>query len=138
MKGLGAGDSPGMTQMAGARASALKPPAPAAGATAADAMSGSAARGAPAQPGAAPAAGPAEEDYSYTYLAPARHKYEFPAEKSSSSEDQRYLLSLGLRVCAALAVAYLIYHSEIGYLLGVTRRRRREPGDGPGGVSERK
>ena len=105
-------------------------PAPSAAETPTDATAAGAVRGSVAQKATAPAARPEEEDYGYTYLAPARHKYEFPNDKSAESEDWRHLLSLGLRVSAALAVAYLIYHSEIGYLLGVTRRRRREPGDG--------
>ena len=36
----------------------------------------------------------------------------------------RELLSLGLRGAAALAIAYLIYHSDLPYLVGFTRRRR--------------
>ena len=135
MKGLGAGDAPGLPRMGARPVTALSQPAPSAAATTTDATAGASARGPVAPTAAAPAVRPEEEDYSYTYLSPARHKYEFPNENTPGSEDWRYILSLGLRVSSALAVAYLIYHSEIGYLLGVTRRRRRGPGDGPDGVN---
>ncbi|MBI2385361.1 MAG: hypothetical protein HYV14_05025, partial [Elusimicrobia bacterium] len=76
-------------------------------------------------PGAA-AAGvkPEEEDFSYTYMAPARHKYELPTDRPAEEKDWHRLLALALRGAAALAIAYLIYHSDLPYLVGLTRRRR--------------
>ena len=131
MKGLSAGESLGLPRIAGGQPPALKQPAAPSDSSTTDAGAASASRVSAAQAPGATAARSEEEDYSYTYLPPARHKYEFPADKSPQSEDWRYLLSLGLRVSAAMAVGYLIYHSEVGYLLGVTRRRRKGPGDGP-------
>lgn len=125
MRGMGAGDSPMLSRMGGRAASPLRPPGPAQPDAMPEATAARAAQ-APA-PGPAAATKPStEEDYNYTYLAPARHKYEFPNEKKPVSDDRRYLLSLALRASAVLAVAYLIYHSDIGYLLGMARRRRKK------------
>lgn len=71
---------------------------------------------------------PAAEDYSYTYLAPARHSYEFPNEKPPRPGDTagRMMLDYGLRLSAAGAVGYLLLYSNLPYILGLSRRRRRE------------
>lgn len=130
MRGVGAGDSPALPRLV-SRASELNHPGEAIPAPVIDATAGAARASAPT-PAARPGK-PEEEDYSYTYLAPARHKYELPDKDTPRSEDWRYLLSLGLRISAAMAVGYLIYHSDVAYLLGVTRRRRRVPGPISGG-----
>ncbi|MBI2787489.1 MAG: hypothetical protein HYX59_02290, partial [Elusimicrobia bacterium] len=67
---------------------------------------------------------PEEEDFSYTYMAPARHKYELPTDRPAERKDWQRFLALALRGAAALAIAYLIYHSDLPYLVGLTRRRR--------------
>ena len=77
-----------------------------------------------APPQAAPSAAPQEEDYNYTYMAPAKHKYELPMDRPKETNDWRYWLSLGLRAAAASSIGFLIYHSDLPYLLGRTRRRR--------------
>ncbi len=126
MKGLGAGDSPGLPRLT-ARAPGLSAP------DAADVGTPTAATaGGPVRPGvsAAPGVKPDEEDFSYTYMAPARHKYELPIDRPAEGKDWRHYLALGLRGAAALAIGYLIYHSDFPYLLGLTRRRR----DGTHGV----
>lgn len=119
MKGLGAGGSPQLPRLTTRDASLAAPaaadnPGPFAAKTA----------GAPARY-AAPDVKPEEEDFSYTYLAPARHTYELPPHRSPEEKNWRYLLSLGLRGAAALAVGYLLYHSDLSYLAGLARRRRK-------------
>jgi hypothetical protein len=122
MKGVGAGDSPALPRLA-ARAAALTAPSSEDGGPLAARTSGGSV--VPARAGAsAPGARPEEEDFSYTYMAPARHKYELPTDRPSEEKDWRALLSLGLRGAAALAIAYLVYHSDLPYLVGLTRRRR--------------
>ena len=122
MTGLGAGDTPGLPRIA-SRAAALSAPASTEGGNIVARTSGGSV--APARAGGgAPGAKPEEEDFNYTYMAPARHKYELPADRPSEEKDWRYLLSLGLRGAAALAIAYLIYHSDLPYLVGFSRRRR--------------
>ncbi|MDP3541538.1 MAG: hypothetical protein Q8T11_03620, partial [Elusimicrobiota bacterium] len=79
---------------------------------------------APLPAGSAPGVQPEEEDFSYTYMPPARHKYELPTDRPAEEKDWQRLLALALRGAAALAVAYLIYHSDLPYLVGLTRRRR--------------
>jgi hypothetical protein len=81
----------------------------------------------PAAAGAA--AKPEDEDYNYTYLSPARHKYELPTDRPQDARDWRYLMELGLQGSAALAAVYLFFHSDIGYLLGMTRRRKKADGE---------
>lgn len=122
MKGMGAGDSPALPKLS-PRAAPLTAPA-----AAEDGPSDATAARRSAAPSAAPApaqaARPEEEDFNYTYMAPARHKYELPADAPKEDKDWRAMLSLALRGAAALSVAYLIYHSELPYLVGLTRRRR--------------
>jgi hypothetical protein len=74
------------------------------------------------------AAKPASEDYSYTYLSPAGHSYEFPNEKPlrSGYSSGRTMLDYGLRLGAAGAVGYLLLYSNLPYILGLSRRKRRE------------
>ena len=130
MRGLGAGDSGGLPHLTPREWSAKPPPAAADAAlqdkTAAS-YAASPASGA-ATPG--PAAKTADEDYNYTYLAPAKHKYELPTDRPKDASDNRYLLDLGLQSAAALAAIYLLYHSDAGYLLGMTRRRKKTGGEG--------
>jgi hypothetical protein len=128
MKGLGAGDSPGLPKLA-ARGGALTAPAAADAEPLSDRRAGAASAPAGAV-GAASGVRPEEEDFSYTYMAPARHKYELPTDRPAEEKDWQRLLSLALRGAAALAIAYLIYHSDLPYLVGLTRRRR----DGTYGV----
>ncbi|MEQ1920430.1 MAG: hypothetical protein ABL955_14670, partial [Elusimicrobiota bacterium] len=122
MTGLGAGDTPGLPRIA-SRAAALTAPVSPEGGDIAARTSGGAVS--PAR-SAGPASGvkPEEEDFNYTYMAPARHKYELPDDRPADNKDWRYLLSLGLRGAAALAIAYLIYHSDLLYIVGFSRRRR--------------
>jgi hypothetical protein len=128
MKGLGAGDAGGLPHLT-ARAPATTAPATAADAALTDKAAASAA--APVAGAAAPGADvrPEAEDYNYTYLSPARHKYELPTDRDQNSRDWRYLMELGLQGSAALAAVYLIYHSDLGYLLGMARRRKKADED---------
>ncbi|MBI4061210.1 MAG: hypothetical protein HY403_07250, partial [Elusimicrobia bacterium] len=121
MKGLGAGDSPGLPRLMPRDAALSAPEAredePYDARTAGGAV-------APA-PSGAPGLKSEDEDFNYTYLASPRHKYELPTDRPPEKDDLRRLLSLGLPGAAsALALAYLIYHSDLPYLLGLTRRRR--------------
>jgi len=122
MKGVGAGDSPALPRLA-ARAGALAAPAAADAAPLSDRGAGAPAAYAPGA-ASAPGVKPEEEDFSYTYMAPARHKYELPTDRPAEKKDWQRLLALALRGAAALAIAYLIYHSDLPYLVGLTRRRR--------------
>ncbi|HXT01267.1 MAG TPA: hypothetical protein VN915_11365, partial [Elusimicrobiota bacterium] len=125
MKGLGAGDAGGLPRLTPREAPAAK--AAAAGAEPA-LKDENAASGAAAAPGAAAAAAAAkgdDEDYNYTYLAPAGHKYELPDEPTPGSRDWRFLMQLALEGSAGLAAVYLVYHSDLPYLLGFTRRRAK-------------
>jgi hypothetical protein len=126
MKGLGAGDSPGLPRLA-PRTPALSAPAPGDASTPVARTAGSATT--PARI-ATTGVRPEEEDFSYTYMAPARHKYELPEDRPAEGRDWSEFLSLSLRGAAALSVAYLIYYSDLPYLVGLTRRRR----DGTYGV----
>ena len=127
MKGLGAGDAGGLPHLTPRDAA---PKAPVSGADAAmkdkTAASSAAPAGGAASPGAA--VRPEDEDYNYTYLSPARHKYELPADRAQGARDWRYLIELGLQGSAALAAVYLFLHSDLGYLLGMTRRRKKTGG----------
>jgi hypothetical protein len=123
MKGLGAAGADGLPHLTAHELVAKAP-------TVSDSplKDGTAASAAPvmaAAPARAPGAKPEEEDYSYTYLAPTRHKYELPTDPPKGAEDWRYLADLGLRASAILAVIYLGYHSDLPYLVGMTRRRRK-------------
>jgi hypothetical protein len=121
MKGLGAGDALPLPKLQ-ARAAALTAPTSADGAPQAGATAGG-----PAYangPAPAGAVRPEEEDFNYTYLHPARHKYELPTERAGDGGGWQYWASLGLRGAAALAVAYLILHSDLPFLVGLSRRRR--------------
>ncbi|MDD5304936.1 MAG: hypothetical protein PHS14_17705, partial [Elusimicrobia bacterium] len=123
MKGTGAGDSPALPRLTPRAAAALAAPASSDDVPLAARTSGGSVG--PVRAGAgAPGVKPEEEDFSYTYMPPARHKYELPTERPADAKDWRYLLSLGLRGAAALAIGYLIYHSDLPYLVGLTRRRR--------------
>jgi hypothetical protein len=67
----------------------------------------------------------ADEDFNdYTYLAPARQSYDMPVAPAKPEGDWRYLAALLARMSAASAAAYLLMHSDVGYLAGVVRRRR--------------
>ncbi len=121
----------------GTRADAPKPPALAsakdaafgdettasarAGAARPDASESGAAR--PSDVSAAPHS--ATEDYGYTYQPPAWHTYGLPADQPPAQSDRHYLIDLALRVSAVLAVIYLVSHSDLPYLVGFTRRRRK-------------
>jgi len=120
MNGLGAGDSPALPRLT-SRAGALAAPAEAASALPVQTTAGGYAGPAGA---ATPGVKPEEEDFSYTYLPGARHKYELPTDRPADDKDWRDYLSLALRGAAALSIAYLIYHSDLPYLVGFTRRRR--------------
>ncbi len=121
MKGLGAGDSPALPRL-GARAAPLTAPAAADdGQVSADNAGGAVV---PTGRGGASGVKPEEEDFSYTYMPAARHKYELPADRPSEQADWRYVLSLLVRGAAAASIGYLIYYSELPFLLGLSRRRR--------------
>jgi hypothetical protein len=68
------------------------------------------------------------EDFTYTYLPPARHSYEFPKELPRRTDDsvRKFREEMGVRVSAAGAVGYLFLYSNFPYLIGVTRRKRRQ------------
>ncbi|MEK7859648.1 MAG: hypothetical protein AAB320_10975 [Elusimicrobiota bacterium] len=75
------------------------------------------------QPAAAPR--PEGEDYGYTYLPPAQHRYELDADNKSKDDPMsRYLLRLGLQAAAALSIGFLAMHSNLPYILGLTRKKR--------------
>jgi hypothetical protein len=122
MRGIGGGDSIGLPTLA---ARPVKP-ADAADAAPKDATAASAEApaSAPLATAAAVGAAPEGEDYNYTYLAPARHRYELPDDPDFPKPDWRYFAMLAARVAAALAAAYLVTHSDFGYLVGFARRRR--------------
>ncbi len=121
MKGLGAGDSPALPRL-GARAAPLTGPAAADdGQLSADTAGGAVV---PAGRAGAPGAKPEEEDFSYNYMPAARHKYELPTDRPGEQADWRYLMSLLVRGAAAASIGYLIYYSELPFLLGLSRRRR--------------
>ncbi|MFI5362755.1 MAG: hypothetical protein ACHQ49_12350 [Elusimicrobiota bacterium] len=130
MRGLGAGDGGGLPRLTarGAGQAAIAPASTKDSAlqerTAASAAPGVAPAGAPAS-----AVRPDDEDYNYTYLSPAKHTYELPDRKAPPSRDWRYLAELGLQGSAALAVVYLFLHSDVGYLLGMKRRRKKTGGE---------
>lgn len=131
MKGLGAGDGGGLPILTPRGGTAATASAPAAGSNAA-LQDRTAASSAERPAGAAPsgaAAKPQDEDYSYTYLAPAGHKYELPTDRAQDGHDWRYLMELALQGSAGLAAVYLFYHSDLGYLLGMTRRRKKTGGE---------
>ena len=65
-----------------------------------------------------------EPDYGYTFMAPARYQYELPPDQPAENKNWRYLLELALRGSAALSIGYLVYHSDLPYLVGFSRRRR--------------
>jgi hypothetical protein len=75
-------------------------------------------------------AAPEPEDYNYTYLAPAGHKYELPLDPAKDSRDLSGLAELALEGSAALAAVYLFVHSDLGYLVGMSRRRKKTDGAG--------
>ena len=124
MKGLGGGDAGGLPRLT-PREALTKAPVAAADPALKDETAAS--RGTAAPNAAAPsaAAKPEDEDYNYTYLAPAGHKYELPTDSAPGSRDWHYLMELALQGAAALAAVYLVYHSELPYLLGMTRRRKK-------------
>jgi hypothetical protein len=123
MKGLGAGDHGGLPHLTPHEMFPKAPKTPADELKETDAAS-AAMRG--VSPAAPAAAKPEDEDYRYTYLAPARHKYELPEDPPAGSRDWRTLAELGLQGSAALAVVYLSMHSEnIGYILGVRQRPKK-------------
>ena len=80
--------------------------------------------------GAAPAVAPKpeDEDMNRTFLGPISQKYELPTKRASAPRDWSYLAELGLQGAAALAAVYLLFHSDVGYLLGITRRRNKKTG----------
>ncbi|NNN04491.1 MAG: hypothetical protein HKL90_01185, partial [Elusimicrobia bacterium] len=121
MHGLGGGGDVGLTHLPG-----TPPSAPVLGGSNPvkdeSAAAQVAARG-PASGAPTARTADADEDYNYTYLAPARQKYDLPTD-SPKTKDWRYLAALAARVSAALAAAYLLMHSDFGYLAGFTRRRR--------------
>jgi hypothetical protein len=127
MRGLAAGGDSGLPRLT-TRGAAAKEPLAASDPALKD---GKAASAAPLSSGEAPgtAAKPEDEDYNYTYLSPAGHKYELPTDRDPNSRDWRYLTELGLQGAAALAAVYLFYHSDLGYLLGMTRRRKKTGGE---------
>ncbi len=121
MHGLGGGGDVGLPQMPST------PPAAAVSGRSnsmkeKSASSASASRG-PLSAASTAASPASDEDYNYTYLAPARQKYDLPTD-SPKTKDWRYLAALAARVSAALAAAYLFMHSDFSYLAGFTRRRR--------------
>jgi hypothetical protein len=125
MQGLGAGSSPALPKLTGGP----RMPEPAKAPAAAAPKDLLAANDAPNAPAQAPAAAPAGEDYNYTYLAPAQHKYELPDDPPPAhGKDWRSLLNLGVQSSAALAAIFLMYHSDFGYLVGATRKRRSKGG----------
>lgn len=83
-----------------------------------------AARG-PGQPAAATAS-PEAEDYSYTYLPSAQHSYDFRQGKEEKPKNSglKFLLDLALRASAAVSIGYLVLHSNLAYILGLSRRKR--------------
>ena len=125
MKGLGAGDDGGLPRLSAHATAPTIPTEPTTPADAAlkDNAASAVANG--AAPGSPASAKPEDEDYSYTYLSPARHKYELPDDRPAGGRDWRYLAELGLQGSAALAAVYLFLHSDLGYLLGMTRRRKK-------------
>ena len=124
MKGLSAGGSGGLPVLTPRDRTPKAPTTTDSPLKDAKAASSVAAADAPAG-GRSPGAKPEDEDYSYTYLSPAKHKYELPTDRPKDAEDWRYLAEMGLRTSAALAVIYLAYHSDLPYLVGMTRRRRK-------------
>jgi hypothetical protein len=48
-----------------------------------------------------------------------------PTDRPKDAEDWRYAADMGLRASAVLALIYLAYHSDLPYLVGMTRRRRK-------------
>ena len=131
MKGLGAGDGGGLpTLTPRGMTAAAAPSAPESNAALKDETAASAAARAAgaAAPGAS--ANTDEEDYKYTYLAPAVHKYGFPTDRTPDApHDWRYLMQLGLEGSAGLAAIYLFFHSDLGYLVGMARRRKKTGGE---------
>jgi hypothetical protein len=123
MHGLGGGPSAGLPQLAGGRAVAR--PALAGSAPLRDSAAASSVlpREAPITASAALPAAP-EEDFSYTYLSPARHRYDMSSDPPKPQSDWRYYAALAARIAAVLAAAYLAMHSDFGFLAGIVRRRR--------------
>lgn len=117
--GGGGGGEGGLPRLAGSAQSVSHPAASAEDPASADDASPSVA--AAGDRAVAPANG--DEDYNYTYLAPARQRYDLPTQ-DPKKKDWRYLIALAARSSAALAAAYLLMHSDAGYLAGLTRRRR--------------
>ena len=122
MKGLNAGGSPGLPSLGGGGAP-LAPPGQG-GADPRDAQTAGGPVAAPMPAPGAVSAMPDEEDFNYTYMPPARHRYDFPVDQPVENKGWRYWLSLGLRAVAALSISFLAYHSDLPYLIGLTRRRR--------------
>ncbi|MDE2510852.1 MAG: hypothetical protein KGL74_07000, partial [Elusimicrobia bacterium] len=123
MKGLTDGDGGGLPHLTPHDPFARAPGA--AGAPLKDRTAASAVPGASGAPANAPGAKPEDEDYSYTYLAPTTHKYELPTDRPKDADDWRYAADMGLRASAVLALIYLAYHSDLPYLVGVTRKRKK-------------
>ena len=86
---------------------------------------------APARSQTAPqaaAAKTAPEDFTYTYLSPAQHSYDFSKDQTQRPDDssRKLLADIALRVSAAGAVGYLLLYSNLPYLIGLSRRKRRQ------------
>lgn len=122
MKGVGAGDSPPLPSF-GARNSSLTPPPGAEAQNLHDARAAAAPATAPSNAAPAPS-NEEEEDFNYTYMPPARHRYELPTDNPGENKSWQYWMGLSLRAAAALSISFLAYHSDLPYLIGLTRRRR--------------
>jgi hypothetical protein len=87
---------------------------------------GSAARGPSATQAAAAKTVP--EDFTYTYLSPAQHSYDFAKDlpKQADESGSKLVEDIALRLAAAGAVGYLLLYSNLPYLIGLTRRKRRQ------------
>ena len=66
-----------------------------------------------------------QEDFSYTYLPQAKHSWELdPLLKDIQDPKTREYLAMALRLAAGLALGYLLLHSNIGYLVGISKKKR--------------
>ena len=68
------------------------------------------------------------DDFTYTYLSPAQHSYDFSKDQPQRPDDSagKLLADMALRLSAAGAVGYLLLYSNLPYIIGLSRRKRRQ------------